>query len=143
MGGNRSGCALALAILCGALEARAEPPKVITGAAARKGTDAPRGYHHEDRRPWGPLIGGIITTAMGGVMIAFGGYEHGASHGTDDQDYSGLFYIEGGVSCAVGVPLVLWGIFGHRHVLVRNTAQLDVVPVVGAHAAAASLRVTF
>jgi hypothetical protein len=131
---------LVIAVLFGAIDARAdELPPVIH---ARRGSDAPHGYHHEERRRIGPLVAGGITTAMGVALIGTAMNDQLGMHGMD-PDYSTLFYVEGGICLAVGVPLLLWGILGRQHVLVRNEVAVDLVPRVGSRGAALTLHATF
>jgi hypothetical protein len=108
-----------------------------------QGADAPPGYHHEDRIRLAPLIGGVVTSAIGVGFVGIGMNEQLRSHGIDDPDYSTLLYVEGGIHLAIGVPLILLGVFGREHVFVRNDVALDVTPIVGTRSAAVSVRLAF
>jgi|SRR4051812_43939589 hypothetical protein len=84
----------------------------------------PAGYHPETRIRYGPLIGGGITTGIGGLMLVSGidQRNHRSSHGEPGSGGEFLI-IPGIVSLAVGVPLLAYGLLSRKDVYVRDSGS--------------------
>jgi hypothetical protein len=109
--------------------AHAEPTQAIDThrevVPANDTAEAPPGYHRETRPRYGMLIGGGITTGVGALMF-FGGLERRwrekHTPGDLDPDSSGqMMMIMGGVTLAIGLPLLTYGILAPRDVYVRDS----------------------
>jgi len=84
---------------------------------------AASGYHVETRVRYGPLIGGAITTAAGGMMLATGIWQMNTPSAQGEGPGAGgeLMLIPGIAALAVGLPLLAYGLFSRREVQVRDS----------------------
>jgi hypothetical protein len=102
----------------------------------------PFGYHVAETSGDGLLISGAIVCGLSGALIGLGWRE--ATNGTNDGEFDGGAAILGGIGLAVGLPLLLSGLFyTPRKILVRNDARVVVSPVIGANARGIGLAVMF
>jgi hypothetical protein len=88
---------------------------------------APPGFHPEERPRYGAIIGGAIATGLGAAMLLTGIEQHAqleSSHSATARDPGSggeVLMIGGGVSLAVGLPLLVYGLLSPRDVYVRDS----------------------
>jgi hypothetical protein len=107
--------------------ARSEPGQLQHDVIpARDDTDPPAGYHRETRVRQGLIIGGTITSAAGGLMLIAGidqrqrEQARSPEQKVDPQSGGVILILFGGLSLAVGVPLLTYGLLSPREVYARD-----------------------
>jgi hypothetical protein len=95
--------------------------------SADETTGAPPGFHAEKRPRYGVIISGAVATSVGAAMVLTG-LEQRAEMKTrqdsaaDPGSGGEFFMIYGGLSMAVGVPLLAYGLLSPREVYVRDSS---------------------
>ncbi|HEY0467023.1 MAG TPA: hypothetical protein VGC79_22630 [Polyangiaceae bacterium] len=109
----------------------------------------PEGFHLETRPRYGVIIGGAITTGVGGMLLA-AGLQQRADCQNSTSSVEGtpgscgeLFLIPGGLALAVGLPLLAYGLLSPREVYVRDPAPLQLGFSADQRHVAAGLTYTF
>jgi hypothetical protein len=102
-------------------------------------TTPPEGFRLQTRHFQGPLIGGVIAAAAGGVIFIGGA----TGEMSGEPDYSGLFMVTGGASLVTGLGLITYAFHGREEVFVREKIALSVTPVVSTAGAGGTVRLTF
>jgi hypothetical protein len=117
-------------LLCAAT-ARAEAPssraKSRDVISADETSGAPPGFHAEKRPRYGVIISGAVATSLGAAMVLTGLEQHAEmeakqSSTTNPGAGGEFFMIYGGLSMAVGLPLLAYGLLSPREVYVRDSS---------------------
>lgn len=102
----------------------------------------PFGYRVQEKTGEGLIISGAVICGLSGALLGHGIYQ--ATDGKTEGELEGVGAVLGGVGLAVGIPLLLSGLFyTPKKILVRNDARLTVSPVIAQHTFGTSLAVTF